>query len=111
MSKYMINKLLWEVEGRDESLRAFIDDSAGFIDRWERSEPLPPYPLGGTLTAEERRAFESWDYSTLYRLGAHPFLLWQFARAVWVPGRMGADEFVVAFRTGVAEHGHPDFAT
>jgi hypothetical protein len=44
-------------------------------------------------------------------MGAHPFLLWQFARAVWVPGRMGADEFVIAFRTGVAEHGHPDFAT
>lgn len=111
MSKYMINKLLWEVEAGDESLRAFIDDSSGFIDRWERDEPMPPYPSGGTLTAEERTAFESWDYSTLYRMGAHPFLLWQFARAVWVPARMEAHEFVIAFRNGVADHGHPDFTT
>jgi hypothetical protein len=107
----MINKLLWEVEGSDESLRAFIDDSAGFIDRWERTVPLPPCPSGGTLTAEERTAFEAWDYSTMYRMGAHPFLLWQFARAVWVPERMESHEFVVAFRVEVAEHGHPDFAT
>jgi hypothetical protein len=111
MSKYMINKLLWEVEASEDSLSAFVDDSRGFIDRWERTEPLPPYPSGGTLTSEERIAFESWDYASLYRMGAHPFLLWQFALAVWVPNHMEAHEFVAAYRIGVAEHGHPDFAT
>ena len=111
MSKYMINKLLWEVEASEESLSAFIEDSRSFIDRWERTEPLPPYPSGGTLISEERIAFESWDYASLYRMGAHPFLLWQFALAVWVPNRMEAHEFIAAYRIGVAEHGHPDFAT
>ena len=107
----MVNKLLWEVERSDESLNTFIDESAGFISRWERIEPTPPYPSGGILTTEERIAFESWDYSTLYRMGAHPFLLWQFALAVWVPKRMEAHEFIAAYRIGVGEHGHPDFAT
>jgi hypothetical protein len=111
MSRYMINKLLWEVERSEESLRAFIENSIGFIDRWERTEPSPPCPSGGTLTSKERNAFESWDYSSLYGMGAHPFLLWQFARAVWVPSRMEAEEFAAAYRTAVAEHGHPDFTT
>ena len=111
MSRYMINKLLWEVERSGESLDAFIEDSVGFIDRWERTEPVPPYPSGGTLTSEERTAFERWDYASLYQMGAHPFLLWQFTRAVWVPARMGAGELTDAYRSAVAEHGYPDFAT
>jgi hypothetical protein len=107
----MINKLLWEVERTEESVGAFTDDTVGFISRWERTVPLPPHPSGGALTSEERTAFEAWDYSSLYRMGAHPFLLWQFARALWVPNRMEAEEFAAAYRSAVAEHGHPDFAT
>ena len=38
-----------------------------------RTEP------GGT-----RRSFEARDYGELYRLGAHPYLLWHFAEAIWV---------------------------
>ena len=111
MSRYMIDKLLWEAERTDESLQAFISDSASFIDAWERTVPLPPHPAGGTLTPEERTAFEQWYYAAIYRMGSHPFLLWQFARSVWVPARMNAEEFAAAYRAGVSEHGHPDFTT
>lgn len=107
----MINKLMWEVERTRESLASFISDTSGFLDSWQAVVPVPPYPSGGALTEEERTAFEEWDYAALYRMGAHPFLLWQFARAVWVPARLGNEEFVEAFREAVAELGYPDFAT
>jgi hypothetical protein len=111
MSKYMINKLMWEVERTDHALTAFKRDTSGFIDGWEATQALPPYPEGGKLTPEERTAFEEWDYAALYRLGAHPFLLWQFTRAIWVPERMTEEELATSFREAVSNLGYPDFST
>jgi hypothetical protein len=111
MSRYMINKLMWEVEASDEALASFKADTPGFLDRWAAEPPRPPYPRGGALTSEERTAFERWDYAALYAMGAHPFLLWQFTKAVLVPEQMTAEELMKAYRAAVEQLGHPEFDT
>ena len=109
----MIDKAMWEVNNDDAALEAFREDAGSFLDRWQASvsDPKPPHPWGGTLTPEERAALVAWDYERLYALGAHPFLLWQFTRSLYVPDRMTDGELVEAFRVAAARHGYPDFAT
>ncbi|HKX75744.1 MAG TPA: hypothetical protein VJR05_10185 [Acidimicrobiia bacterium] len=108
MSRYMVNKLMWEVERSQDSLTAFRHDPGGFLDRWEATEPEPPYPEGGKLTATERAALEAVDYRTLYAMGAHPFILWQFVRAL---STEDPAPLVTRYREATADLGYPDFAT
>ena len=105
MSRYMVNKLIWEVDRTDGALAAFKADPAGFVDVWTGSSE------GGSLTGEERQALETRDYGWLYAMGANPFLLWQFARSVSVPDDMGIEELIASFRETVSPHGYPDFHT
>lgn len=113
MSRYMVNKLMWEVDGSDQALAAFRSDPGGFIDVWEERgrHPVPPYPSGGVLRPEERSALERMDLGALYAMGVSPFLLWQLSRSLLVPDRMRIDELSVAFRAAVEPHGYPDFFT
>lgn len=113
MSRYMIDKLLAAIDRTDEALAAFVADTPAFIDDWEAewAEASPPHPEGGTLTPEERAAFEAWDYAVLYRMGAHPYLLWHWVRAIYVPERMSLEALVVEYRERVEPLGYPDFAT
>ncbi len=113
MSRYMVNKLMWEVDRTDEALAAFKVDSADFLDRWtaHTRTPTPPHPEGGSLTPSEREALQGRDYGALYAMGANPFLLWQFARSVSVPEEMSIEELIASFREAVTPFGHPDFHT
>lgn len=109
----MLNKVMWEVDKTDDNLRSFKADPVRFLDQWEAAweSPEPPFPPGGTLEPEERRSLESLDFGALYAMGANPYILWQFARAVSVPERAGIEELTISFRNQVAPHGYPDFAT
>lgn len=113
MTRYMVNKVMWEVDKTDADLASFKANPAAFLNSWEQRalHPEPPHPSGGTLTTEERRALEGLDFAALYAMGANPFLLWQFARSVSVPDLMSNDELVANFRAAVKPHGSPDFAT
>jgi hypothetical protein len=113
MSRYMVNKLMWDVDRSDEALARFKEDPTVFLDDWESlaERPFPPYPDGGHLTDTERAAVESRDYGALYAMGVNPFLLWQFARSVSVPDELGIDGLITSFREAVAPHGYPDFYT
>ena len=113
MSRYMVNKFLCEVESSDANLAAFKTDPERFIAAWEGlvESPQPPYPAGGTLTAEERAACIESDMAALYAMGVHPYLLWHFVRAVFVPDRLTVEELSDALKTAVASMDRPDFAT
>jgi hypothetical protein len=113
MSRYMVNKLMWEVDRTDEAMAAFKTDSARFLEGWEQSSepPVPPVPAGGLLTEDERTALVSLDYGSLYAMGVNPFLLWQFVRSVSVPDEMTIEQLIGSFREAVAPYGYPDFAT
>jgi hypothetical protein len=113
MSRYMVNKLMVEIDRHDESVAAFKRDTTAFLESWEAAalSPNPPYPVGGSLTPGEREAFADWDFEKLYVLGAHPYLLWHLVRAIYVPERLTVEELSDAFKAAVAKHGRPDFAT
>jgi len=105
MTRYLVNKVIWEVDRTDDGLAAFKADPSGFLDIWTGSAD------GGSLTGEERQAIEARDYGWLYAMGANPFLLWQFARSVSVPDEMAVEELIASFRAAVEPHGYPDFHT
>jgi hypothetical protein len=113
MSRYMVNKAMWEIDQSTETLAAFKNDASAFLEGWESQAPRPTslYPQGGSLTAPERQALEAKDFGSLYAMGVNPFLLWQFARSVSVPDEMSVEELVASFREAVASHGYPDFFT
>ncbi|HEY4269550.1 MAG TPA: hypothetical protein VGM94_15320 [Galbitalea sp.] len=81
MSKYYVNKFLYQVDGDPQLLAAYKADPAGLIERWERDYGRR---LGTnnsvektswlSFTDEERAALVGLDYPKLFELGAHFFL-------------------------------------
>jgi len=114
MSRFQIDKLMAYVDGDGGRVREYASDPVGFVDGWvtRASRSRTPTADSGELTAEERRAFESVDIGALYAMGAHPYILLHFARSVDV---VTVDtpwpRFVEEYRSNVAPHGFPDFAT
>jgi len=100
MSRYGIDKFMRAVNMAPETLAAYIADPAAFVATWE----------GGHLTEEEQQSLAQRDYGALYAFGAHPYLLWSFAEAVWVP-EIPRPELVERYRVAARRHGYPDFST
>lgn len=113
MSRAEINMLLIDIDLTYESVRSYREDPAGFVNVWETKgrNRIAGRRVGGVLTPEERRAFMSFDYAALYRLGAHPFILWQMVRSVAVTQTTTVDEVIADYRRKIEPLGHPDFGT
>ena len=94
MSRYAVDKVMREVIQDESALAAYLADT-------------PAYLADRDLSAEERTALLGGDYATLFRLGAHPFLLWAFTRAVLPNGGPNPQEYTAA----LLPLGTPDFAT
>ena len=103
MSRYAVNSLMRLVNQEPGSLAAYVADPEAFVAEWLSVTGLP-------LSDVERAALEERDYASLYRLGAHPYLLWSFTEAVWVP-EVSRPELVAAFRLAASEVGYPDWRT
>jgi hypothetical protein len=81
MSKYYVNKFLYQVDRDPELLAAYKVDSPALIEAWENDYGRW-LGAGGSrertswlsFTPEERRALEEHDYVTLFEMGAHIFL-------------------------------------
>ncbi|MFI6292479.1 hypothetical protein ACIBEJ_12890 [Nonomuraea sp. NPDC050790] len=99
MSRYGINAFMREINLSPALLEAYVGDPAGCAREW-----------AGPLTDEERGALARRDYGALYGMGAHPYLLWSFTEAVWVP-EISRSELVERFRRAAAVHGYPDIST
>lgn len=112
MSRYHINKLMTFVDDADARVKEFQADPASFIERWEARAAASRLPVanGGVFTPEERRALIDRDYGALYAMGAHPYLLLHFARAldVILEGTTWM-EFIIRYRAAVTPHGFPSF--
>lgn len=101
MSKYLMNKLIHEVNMNEAAESAYRTDPRGFVERWEKSQKLE-------FTPEEREALATKDYGKLYALGAHPFTLWSFTEAVW-SHEVGREDLVKDYKQKAAAAGYPDF--
>ena len=89
MSRYQLNKFITWVEGLDAEVEAYSSDPAAYVDAWE-----------------------SVDHGELYRLGAHPYMLWHFVEAVRVwAGDATWPEMKERYRADVIPHGYPDITT
>lgn len=112
MSRYMIDKLIRTIEMSDRNVADYVADPATFVAAWEDRGASSRVPVadGGVLTDEEREAFGARSYAELYRLGAHPYLLWHFIEAVWIH-EVAWPELNRRYREAVEPHGHPDFTT
>ena len=65
MSRYAVNKVLWEVARDDAKAEVFKDTPEAFLaDR--------------SLTGEEHQQLLERDYAAIFAAGAHPFLLFTF---------------------------------
>ncbi|TMA92391.1 MAG: hypothetical protein E6J74_20515 [Deltaproteobacteria bacterium] len=95
MSKYQVDKVMREVILDMKTANAFKADTEKFL-------------AGRDLTEEERNALIDIDYATLYRFGAHPFLLNGFTRLVWKGDRAALN---AEYRKKIAPFGYPDFST
>lgn len=65
MSRYAVNKVLWEVGRDDEKAAAYMGAPEQFL-------------AGRSLTDEERRHLLERDFAGMFAAGAHPFLLFTF---------------------------------
>ena len=95
MSLYQVDKAMRQIAIDDAAREAFLKDRACFLE-------------GRDLTHEERKALSEIDYPTLYRLGAHSFLLYRFVRRV-LPGDQKSLE--AEYCKNVAPFGRPDYST
>ncbi len=69
MSRYQVNRVLWEVARRADVAEAFAANPGGVL-------------TGRELEPNERAALERADIRAIFLLGAHPFLLYSFALRV-----------------------------
>ena len=98
MSRGLIDIVLYEIDQTIESIDRFVTDPGGFLDTYR-------------LTEDERRAFETWDYATLYAMGAHPFLLFQVVRSLAVRNGVAMPQIIEQYRQAISAHGAPDYIT
>ena len=81
MSKYYVNKFLYQVDRDPELLAAYKADPAALVTQWEQQ--IGPWLGTGdrvekttwlSFTDDERTALVDHDYAKLFELGAHFFL-------------------------------------
>jgi Aromatic-ring-opening dioxygenase LigAB, LigA subunit len=65
MSRYAVNKVLWEVARDDAAAAKYMESPEQFL-------------AGRSLTAEEHRQLLARDFAGMFAAGAHPFLLFTF---------------------------------
>lgn len=121
MSRYYVDKFLYRIDRDADLLAAYMADPEGFVPEWETglglalhagesSSPGDP-ETGLAFTQAERVGLQSRDYTALYTLGAHPFLLFTLMIAVFEPEYDEFIHFAHDYREKVTELGHPDWAT
>lgn len=66
MTRYAVNRVLWEVARDGAAARSLRDDAAAFLS-------------GRELDEGERRDLAAQDIRALFNRGVHPFLLYNFA--------------------------------
>jgi Aromatic-ring-opening dioxygenase LigAB, LigA subunit len=98
MSRYEVDKVLRAVAREASARSAFLADPGAYLE-------------GRDLTAEERDALHQHDYTTLYRLGAHPFLLWPFTTKLAAEQGRAGREVMREYMAAITPLGRPDYTT
>jgi hypothetical protein len=114
VSRYEIDKFMSYVEGSDRAVLDYVADPESYVAAWEERADGSrlPLPDAGSFTDQERSALVSRDHAELWRLGAHPYLLWHFVEAIRIwTGETTWPEMTKRFREDIAGMDNPGFAT
>lgn len=96
MSRYAIDKVLREVITNNASREAFAADPERYLEARD-------------LTSDERQALLTRDFTTLYEMGAHPFLMVGFVATQAPPAERG--KAMAAYQQSLVDLGYPDYST
>jgi hypothetical protein len=96
VSRYSVDKVMRENVQNADARAAFASDPGAFL-------------AGRDLTDAERQALIARNFTELYRMGAHPFLLVGFVGCLSRP----EDRFATmdAYQKSLADLGYPDYST
>jgi pyrroloquinoline quinone (PQQ) biosynthesis protein C len=108
MSIYVMNKLMRAIEMSDAAVQEYVADPRAYVSAWIcGASPIARWADDRELADEEREAFANRDYEALYRLGAHPYLLWHFTEAIYIH-EVKWPALVEQYREAVSRHTPPD---
>ncbi|MGA2393849.1 MAG: hypothetical protein ABSH03_10950 [Candidatus Lustribacter sp.] len=96
MSRYAMDKVFREVITSNAAREAFAANAESYL-------------AGRDLTPDERQALITRDFTTLYKMGAHPFLMVGFVATQSPPAERG--KAMAAYQQSLAELGYPDYST
>lgn len=130
MHHYVVNKFLYDTDRNPDYVQRYIEDPSSYVDWWlrERRAQLMDNESENSgvpdLDEGTRRALVEHDFVSLYRWGAHPFILWTLMLPVLqqklkdgrlappaVPAarRAGGGAAMAYYREHIIEFGRPDF--
>jgi hypothetical protein len=95
MSRYGVDRAMRGVVMSDAQRDRFLAEPQAFLADY-------------ALTEAERVWLAERDYGALYRMGAHPFLLFPWAQRV---DRGERSTLMRRYTEAVEPHGHPDYST
>jgi hypothetical protein len=115
VSRYVVDKFLYQVDADSHLLERYMRDPEEFVPFWEdeygplvtRTERV----TGNTFTSAERDALIGFDFETLYAMGAHPFILWTIMLPVLEHQLGSFPEASAHYTATIAKHGRPDWET
>lgn len=96
MSRYAIDKVLRELITGGAAREAFAANAENYLN-------------GRDLTLTERQAIIARDFTTLYKMGGHPFLMVGFVASQSPPAERG--KAMAAYQQSLVELGYPDYST
>jgi hypothetical protein len=127
---YAVNKFLYDTDRNEQFVQRYIEDPAGYVDWYfdvrqtrlldNESEQSAVTPPDDTT----RTALRNYDFTLLYKEGAHPFILWTLMLPI-IEAKLASGEFVSSdapddaraenrkpmayYRERILPHGRPDF--
>jgi hypothetical protein len=127
---YAVNKFLYDTDRNPEFVRRYIDDPEEYVD-WYFAERMSRLldnesekSAVRTPDAATRTALATYDFTTLYAEGAHPFILWTLMLPV-IEAKLASGEFemptapdgarlenrapMAYYRERILPHGRPSF--
>lgn len=130
MDHYAVNKFLYDTDRNEQFVSRYIEDPAAYVDWYfdERMSRLLDNETerSSVRTPDDatRTALVTYDFATLYRDGAHPFVLWTLMLPV-IEAKLASGDFVSSeapdgaraenrapmayYRERILPHGRPYF--
>ena len=115
MSRYLVDKFVFQVDGDPGALGAYLDDPGEYVARWEREEAGKVTSVevvsGQQLTDAERDALVTLDIEALYVMGVHPFLLFTWLVPILEERLEDFPAILAHYGEAISGHGRPSWRT